>query len=370
MNFVFRCDASLQIGTGHVMRCLTLANALKKKGHECTFICKAHAGHLIEKIKQSGFQAYVIGNNHIIDKSLLNEDNTLFHANWLGATQQQDAQDCLAILGQLQVDWLIVDHYALDKTWQQILRPYYKKLMIIDDLGDREHLADLLLDQNYGSTFEKYKSLVPESCTVLMGTKFALLRPEFAMWRDFSLKRRKNEIQVKNILITLGGVDPDNYTSKILEQLAKTKLSSQVVITVVMGATAPHLQAVQQQAAIMPMPVKTTVEVNVSNMAELMSNADLAIGAAGATTWERCCLGLPTIQLITAENQRQIAEDLAADYVIKLIENISEITQLITTIEHWLLPIVIRAQSITDGLGAERVVSNILEGVSYDSRYS
>ena len=344
---------------------------LKNQGNECYFICRNHTGNLIDKIQQSGFQSYVIGineNNHIKEKALFNEDNTLFHADWLGATQQQDAQDCLAILGQLQVDWLIVDHYALDKTWQQLLKPYYKKLMIIDDLGDREHLADLLLDQNYGSTFEKYKSLVPESCTVLTGTKFALLRPEFAMWRDFSLKRRKDEMQVKNILITLGGVDPDNYTGKILEQLAKTKLSSQVVITVVMGVTAPHLRPVKQQAVIMPM--KTTVEVNVSNIAELMSNADLAIGAAGATTWERCCLGLPTIQLITAENQRQIAEDLAADCVVKLIKDISELTHLMITVKHWLLPIVVRAQSVTDGLGAERVVSNILEGVRDDSRNS
>ena len=215
MNIVFRCDASLQIGTGHVMRCLTLAEMLKNQGNECYFICRNHTGNLIDKIQQSGFQAYVIGineNNHIKEKALFNEDNTLFHADWLGATQQQDAQDCLAILGQLQVDWLIVDHYALDKTWQQLLKPYYKKLMVIDDLGDREHLADLLLDQNYGSTFEKYQDLVPENCEVLAGCKVALLRPEFAMWRDFSLKRRKDEMEVKHIIITLGGVDPDNYT--------------------------------------------------------------------------------------------------------------------------------------------------------------
>lgn len=364
MKIVFRCDASLQMGTGHVMRCLTLAGALAEQGAECHFICRDHIGNLIEKIQQSGFQVYKISsskNDDLKSNVLPSAQNQLFHSGWLGSTQQQDAQDCLPILERLQPDWLVVDHYALDKTWQQALKSYFKKLMVIDDLGDREHLADLLLDQNYGSTVEKYKGLVPESCKVLAGTNFALLRPEFALWREYSLNRRKNNASISNILVTLGGADPDNYTVKILQQLAGVELHPQVEIIVVMGSTAPHLKSVQHQAA--DMPVKTTVKANVTNMAELMSNADLAIGAAGATTWERCCLGLPTIQLVIAENQRQIAEDLASDNIIKLLKNIHDLNCLMANVEKWILSTVVHAQSVADGLGAERVSKYLMKGL-------
>ncbi|AAZ18516.1 probable polysaccharide biosynthesis protein [Psychrobacter arcticus 273-4] len=349
------------------MRCLTLADALVLKGAECYFICREHEGNLLEVIRKRGHQAHSLPLKDDVGKSIKGNIK-LAHADWLGATQQEDAQYCIDLLGLIKPDWLVIDHYAIDISWEKALHPYCKKLMVIDDLGDREHLGDLLLDQNYGSTVEKYKKLVPKDCKILAGTTFALLRPEFALWRDYSLKRRKDNREVKSILITLGGVDPDNYTGKILKYLAKTELDPKIVITVVMGVTAPHLQSVKHQAA--DMPVKTTVKVNVSNMAELMSNADLAIGAAGATTWERCCLGVPTIQLVIAENQRQIAEYLAVDGVVKLIKDVNELTHLVINVKHWVLPIVIRAQSVADGLGAERVISYMLKGFKYDSRYS
>ena len=359
MRVIFRCDASIQIGTGHVMRCLTLADALIAKSTECYFVCREHEGHLLEVIKQRGHQAYSLPFEGDMENSSKGGIK-LLHANWLGATQQEDAQQCIDIIKLIEPDWLIVDHYAIDIVWEKTLRSYCKKLMVIDDLGDREHLADLLLDQNYGSTVEKYKKLVPKDCKILAGTTFALLRPEFSLWRDYSLERRKHNFAINNILITLGGVDPDNYTGRILQQLASVEMNPRVEIIVVMGSTAPHLKSVQHQAA--DMLVKTTVKVNVSNMAELMSNADLAIGAAGATTWERCCLGLPTIQLVIAENQRQIAEDLSADNAIKLLKDISELSYLMATVEQWLLLIATRAQSIADGLGSERVVNHIIKG--------
>ncbi len=351
------------------MRCLTLAKALKVQNVECTFICRNHAGNLIKKIQQAGFIVHILdaiendnSSNELLadNQNAYNKQQPLFHADWLGTTQRQDAQDCSAIIEPLQVDWLIVDHYALDKTWQHILRPHYKKLMVIDDLGDREHLADLLLDQNHGSTVEKYQELVPRTCTILAGSTFALLRPEFSLWRKYSLSRRKNNTSISNILVTLGGTDPDNFTGKILQKLALVALNSNIEIIVVMGSTAPHLQVVQQQAA--SMITSTIVKVDVSNMAEIMSNADLAVGAAGATTWERCCLGLPTIQIVTAENQRQIAEDLATNNVIKLLRDINDLTYLMATMEKWLLPIATQTHSIVDGLGCERVVDHMIKG--------
>lgn len=360
------------MGTGHVMRSLTLANELRARGRACYFICRDHEGHLIEKIENFCFKVYVLSNDSTLDfvsdnneskddtSAEFDAEHLLFHADWLGTTQMQDAQDCIPILANLKPDWLIVDHYALDHHWQSLVAPYHDKLMVIDDLGDRVHIADLLLDQNYGATTNKYEGLVPNSCKVLAGTDFSLLRPEFALWREDSLKRRNSNISVNHILITLGGVDPDNYTEQILHGLSCIQLSQQIEITVVMGETAPFLENIKSKAA--SMAVKTTVIINASNMAELMSNADLAIGAAGATTWERCCLGLPTIQLITAENQRKIAEDLASDSMIKLLRDISELNELIATIETWISLIGSRTQRITDGLGARRVSNHMLEG--------
>ncbi len=362
MKITFRVDASLKMGTGHVMRCLTLANALKEQGAECHFICREHPGNLIDKIQQAGFVVHSLPlntNTQAFKQQRLNKENELFHAGWLGTSQAQDAQECQAILEAIQSDWLIVDHYALDKTWQQALQPYYKKLMVIDDLGDREHLADLLLDQNYASTSEKYQGLVPENCKILAGTQYTLLRPEFAQWREFSLKRRQNNPAINKILVTLGGVDPDNYTGKILAELAKADLSPEVEITIVMGATAPHLEAIKQQAA--KMPFTSQVKVNVSNMAELMSNADLAIGAAGATTWERCCLGLPTIQLVIAENQRTTAEALAKAKAVILLNTISELPNLLAKANQWMPSLIANSKQITDGKGCEsKVIPNLI----------
>lgn len=234
--------------------------------------------------------------------------------------------------------------------------------MVIDDLGDRKHDCDLLLDQNYGSTPEKYQNRVPSHCKILAGSNYALLRPEFAQWREVSLKRRENSQAIKTVLVTLGGVDPDNVTEQVLKQLAKTSLNPLTQIIVVMGATAPHLASVQKQAQTMP--YKTTVKTNVSNMAEIMTNADLAIGAAGATTWERCCLGLPTIQMVIAENQRQIAQALANDGVVKLMGDIAQLPGLVETANQWQTAMSLKAAQITDGLGCKRVVDNMTGQVS------
>lgn len=359
LKVVFRTDASITIGTGHVMRCLTLAKALEDKGADVQFICRDHVGNLIERIHQEGFVVHtLITRSGHSEQTESKEAPKLFHSEWLDVTQQQDANDCHSILKEIQPDWLVVDHYSIDQAWQKILKPNYQNLMVIDDLGDRQHICDLLLDQNYGATADKYQSLVPEHCKILSGAQYALLRPEFAKWRQVSLKRREHEQKVKSILITLGGVDPDNYTGKILHQLAKTELNPNIEITVVMGTTAPHFETVKQQAE--SMNTKTHVKTNVINMAELMANADLAIGAAGATTWERCCLGLPTIQLVIAENQRQIAQALAKDHAIKLLDHVEQLPILLETAHHWTDELSRQSSKACDGLGCQRVVKQLL----------
>ena len=354
MKIAFRVDASLQMGTGHVMRCLTLANGLKEQGVEVLFISRPLQGHLIERIKQEGVQCAALPE---VRKEFVPTDSALPHATWLGVEQEQDAEECLPILQTFQPDWLIVDHYALDYKWENILKSHYKKLMVIDDLGDRKHLCDLLLDQNYGATLEKYKDLVPRNCQILAGSKYALLRPEFAKWREFSLRRRAPEPRLKTILVTLGGVDPDNYTGQVLEQLARSNLPPEIEIIVVMGATAPHLDAIQQQ--MKTMPYNTTVKTNVSNMAEIMANADLAIGAAGSTTWERCCLGLPSIQVVIAKNQEAIAASLEKKNAIKLIPSILDLKELIDSDQSWMKDVYHISSQICDGLGTDRVIEEV-----------
>lgn len=359
MQIVIRVDASLKIGSGHVMRCLTLAKGLAEKGAKVQFICRNHSGSLIERIEQEGFEVYKLTRPGDFFETIENPGNEkLAHAKWLGVSQKQDASECQPILERIKPDWLIVDHYAIDQAWQKALKPYYKKLMVIDDLGDRNHQCNLLLDQNYGSTDAKYQNRAPTHCTVLAGSRYALLRPEFALWREVSLKRREQVQNIKTLLITLGGVDPDNYTGQILSELAKTQLNKDIEIMVVMGATAPHLASVKHQAAAMP--TKTTVKINVTNMAQLMANADLAIGAAGATTWERCCLGLPTIQLVIAQNQRQIAQALAKDHVVKLIEKMEQLPGLVETAHLWMNDMSQQTVNVCDGSGCQRVVDQIL----------
>lgn len=305
MIVALRADASIEIGSGHIMRCLTLAEALSAELQAtCHFICREHKSNLITFIESKGFEVIRLphNNNHI------NTTDSLAHSKWLGTTQKNDAATCESALKLMQPDWLIVDHYAIDAQWEIQLKPYYKKLFVIDDLADRNHITDVLLDQNFGRKEEDYSRLVPKQCKLFIGPEYALLRPEFSQWREHSLARRKNIEAPKFWLINLGGVDKDNITSKVLLALSRRSLLPDTHITVVMGTSAPHTESIKNLAKSMPWPCE--VLINVSNMAELMANADIAVGAAGSTSWERICLGLPTILLTLAANQQEIAQRL------------------------------------------------------------
>lgn len=313
MKVVFRTDASFDIGTGHVMRCLTLAEALRQRGASCRFVCRDHPGNLIDLIRQRGFNVHALPFD--IHWSVP-ENSTPTHASWLGADWQTDAELTKVGAGETAVDWLIVDHYALDARWERALAPHYRKLMVIDDLADRPHACDLLLDQTFGREAADYCPLVPADCHLLCGSQYALLRSEFAALRPYSLQRRDRPV-LRELLITMGGVDKDNATGQVLQALRTCSLPVDCWITVVMGPTAPWLDDVKRLAQDMPWP--TRVLVGVSDMAQLMADNDLAIGAAGATSWERCCLGLPTIMLVLAENQRKVAQGLEQSGGVKLI---------------------------------------------------
>lgn len=332
MRIAFRTDASLQIGTGHVMRCLTLADALRERGAECLFICRPHPGNLLTQIAERGHQAVALPALTADTKAALTDPP---HAAWLGTDWMNDADDTRQALGNERVDWLVVDHYALDRRWEHALRPNCQRLMVIDDLADRPHDCDLLLDQNLGRAAEDYNSLLPGNATMLIGPRYALLRPEFAQLRAESLARRANP-QLRHLLITMGGVDKDNATGRVLDALQACPLPRDLRITVVMGPHAPWLQQVQTQAAQMPRP--TQVLVGVNDMARLMADSDLAIGAAGSTAWERCCLGLPTVQLVLAENQNEAASALSSLAAVVSITSIADLLVILPDILRKIYP--------------------------------
>jgi UDP-2,4-diacetamido-2,4,6-trideoxy-beta-L-altropyranose hydrolase len=286
LRVAFRADASIEIGTGHVMRCLTLAYILREQGADCSFICRSHPGHLLSLIRTHGFAAHSLP---VVDiRSSATDQERFPYADWLGADWVEDADQTLAVLGPVQVDWLIADHYAIDERWEKRVRNSASKLLVLDDLANRPHACDLLLDQTLGRSSADYNDYVPSRCVVLAGPEYALLRPDFASLRAVSLERRASP-RLVHLLITMGGVDKANATSRVLASLGGCALPMGCRITVVMGAQAPWIREVRMRADELPWP--TEVRVDVRDMAHLMSNSDLMIGAAGSTVWEACCLG-------------------------------------------------------------------------------
>ena len=371
----FRTDASLQIGSGHVMRCLTLADALKAQGAQCHFISRAHPGHLLELIQQRGYKANslvapvqqaqaAIKNNatEVQDRPPKQQDKSA-HAAWLGSTWQTDAQETAAILATLQPDWLITDHYALTQSWEEALKPYYKKLMVIDDLADRAHACDLLLDQNWFGdiTPTRYRNLVPPHCKCYLGPEYALLKPEYAQLRATMPPR---DGTVRRVLVFLGGSDPSNQTAKVLTALMQPSFAH-LQVDIVLGQNHPNAEGVAAQAATRP---GTSLHQGLPTLAPLMVRADLMISAGGSTTWERMCLGLPAIVISVAANQTPTNLALMnAGYIDFLGDmndvNASNIAEAVTRcLEN---PAALKAQSslgqeLVSGTGAQVVCQQIL----------
>jgi UDP-2,4-diacetamido-2,4,6-trideoxy-beta-L-altropyranose hydrolase len=303
---VFRVDASNQIGIGHVMRCITLAEVLSKAGTKCLFLSRLFTGNLVDLVRGKGYEVITLP---LPETAQVHVDGEPSHSHWRGVSVEVDAQQTKEAIAGLVVDWLVVDHYGLWKPWEIEMRAHCRNIFVIDDLADREHDCDLLLDQNSGRASKDYIKLVNSSATLLIGPCYAMLRPEFSSLRTESLSRRFRP-EFKRLLVTMGGVDKENFTGRVLDALMSAALPGNMRITVVMGLHAPWVTEVRAQALTMTRP--TEVLVGVSNMARLMTDCDLAIGAAGSTTWERCCLGLPTIQLVLAENQVQAATAVVA----------------------------------------------------------
>jgi len=323
---VFRTDASARIGAGHVMRCLTLADALNEHGWRCGFACGEETIDTVPALGRS--------NHRLVELDSISD-----------------------------IDMLVVDHYGLDAVFEKSCRQSARRILVIDDLADRPHDCDILLDQTFGRKAAEYANLVPADCTVLTGSKYALVRSMFASTRPQALERRAANGDIKRILVSLGSTDPDNVTSMVLKSLSG--LAKAVKIDVVLGSNAPHLSGVQALAETLPLDI--TVHVDCRDMAERNRIADLAIGAAGSSSWERCCLGLPTLMIVIADNQERIAVELdSAGAAINLglssaigEQDITSAIENLMNNPEKLNDMSARAAALCDGRGAERVINEI-----------
>jgi len=351
MKVAFRVDSSARIGGGHVMRCLTLADELKARGAETLFIAAAIPPALAERVRAGGHDLHMIEPPEDLARAGDDWDSRSLSAQ----AQGDDARRTLDVLGET-ADWIVVDHYLLDEQWHREGRNAARRLMVIDDLANRRLDCDLLLDQTLGRTADDYAASVPKGAAMLLGASYALLRPEFARLRPAALARRRDAGPVRRILLSLGTTDIGGVTGAVLKAILP--VTTDQAIDVVLGAEAQSLARVRSLAQANP---RIDIHIDADNMAELMRDADLAIGAAGTTSWERCCLGLPSLTLTLAANQAFVAQALAETGASQSVEPATLAVTLAETIadESARARMTAAAFAIVDGLGAARVADRL-----------
>lgn len=328
LTVAFRCDASKTMGIGHVMRCLTLAQELRAHGAEIIFICSAETVRSVKLLTDYSYK-----------------------------TVPEDYAP--------MVDWLVIDHYALSADdYERAARLWAKKILVIDDLANRSHDCDILVDMTHGRNETDYKYLVPSSCVVLTGAQYALLRPEFLALRS-TLNRDFHD--ARRVLVSFGGMNPKGATELALNMLARY-VHRELEIDVVIGSNAQGLDEVK--ALIEQMKAdqrhKVTLHIDTNDIASLMAKAHLCIGAGGTTSWERCCLGLPAIVIELADNQSNISNKLRE---VGAIVNVGPIEGLNGSLEKFFSGLIsnvnalhqmsVIAANICDGGGVDRVLKEM-----------
>jgi UDP-2,4-diacetamido-2,4,6-trideoxy-beta-L-altropyranose hydrolase len=353
-NLFIRVDAGMQIGDGHFLRCLTLVNRLKKEFRQIIFISNQLPDHFFQIIEKNNFKICKInGYSHIQEEEI--------EIKLKKQLIQKDIIQTKKIIEKYKnsSNWLIVDHYGIDYVWEKNIHKNIEKIIVIDDLANRKHYCDILIDQNFYKKMEKrYSKLIPKFCKKFLGPKFTILRPEF-------LKARKNLVrknEFKRILISFGGSDPSNETTKALSAIID--LGKKYKIDVVVGTNNPNKKQIMKLCSKFPF---CEFYEQVENISKYMKKADLAVGAGGSTTWERCCLGLPTIVASLSKDQKKITENLSkigcvinlgsaekttkSDYIKALNEinskKLSEISK--------------KCLVLVDGKGVKRIVNKIFQ---------
>jgi UDP-2,4-diacetamido-2,4,6-trideoxy-beta-L-altropyranose hydrolase len=332
---VFRADAGRAIGSGHVMRSLALAAEFSSGGWAVGFAANAETFASVKALAEQS-----------IEKSILSDE-------------RENEAAALVRRWPAGVDVLVVDHYGRDAAFERACRPWAKRIVAIDDLADRPHDTDVLIDG--AGTVSAYGGLVPEDCTVLAGSSYAIVAPAFRRARRQALQRR-GQGAVERVLVSFGQIDAPNATTMALTALRTVGFGGKV--DVALGGTAPHLAAAGAVAGL-----NVQIHVDATDMARLMSEADLAVGAGGVTAWERCCVGLPSILLTVADNQLGIAKavsgsgagldagPMGGDADQRLIE---PLRVLLTDAERR-NKMAEAAAALVDGRGAERAWLSMIE---------
>jgi len=346
------------------MRCLTLAELLRDRGADVRFLCREHAGNLARQLRECAFNVDLLPISPTADPKA--EDGA--YSAWLGASESEDAEQTIHAIRDSEVEWLIVDHYGIGVEWERKLRPHVRELLVVDDLANRPHSCDMLLDQNFFAEDRKrYARLVDERCRFLLGPRFALLGAEY---RDARRRVPRRDGRIGRVLVFFGGTDPCNLTGMTLDALCVPGLRH-LPVDVVMGVNNPHNAAVRKLAAGRP---KTTIYGPQRHLADLMARADLAIGAGGVTTWERMIMGLPSVVITIAENQRPSTGSLAKAGLIAYVGHYDRVTRQDLTgairdaisNPRDLSDISLKCCLLVDGCGALRVLE-IIQPTAADS---
>ena len=358
MKILIRTDASVKIGTGHVFRCLTLANILKDRGCKVTFCLIDISNSLNNKIVDLGHDLKLLPTNKILNKYHPEEE-------WVKKDQINDCEMAIDVC-QSFYDLVIIDHYGLSIFWEKHSKKFAKKILVIDDLLTRKHKCDFFLNQNLGFEISDYNLLINNSCISFFGPQYAILREEFTKSKDSSLRRKESKTKNK-IMISMGGADVDNVTKKILQIIGKLNLQTSFEIDVILGSANPWIKEVA--LFLKELKVNTKLHIDTQEISQIMSESDIAIGAGGSTSWERCCLGLPSIIISLAENQIAISKSLhacgAALYIGGLNQNNFD-SKLVNAINTLLTDSILyekmsrKSASIVDGHGTDKLIESLI----------
>lgn len=361
MNVVIRADAATHIGTGHVMRCLTLARGLQQRGAKVLFVCKDHPGHLANYIEAQGYLVALTRPAEV-------GKNQYLHSSWLAGDEQDDVAQTIFASRQnfgAQIDVVIVDHYGIARPWEAQMGCVAQKVVVIDDLADRQHECDLLVDQTFGRVADDYRPWVNHTCTLLVGARYIILRDEFLRYSVESIieKRSKVDCDSLNVLVMMGGTDPDNFTLKAIQAVESNHHVQR--IDIVLSAFAQHIQDLQ---ALYSDNGRIQLHVSPANVAELLICSDVAIGAGGGSSWERCRMGLPTILSVNATNQAHIVEQLTNQGICSRIEPDSFSDSISCFFKSLFksgsyMQMVRRCVAVCDGFGGQRIIERIFARV-------
>jgi UDP-2,4-diacetamido-2,4,6-trideoxy-beta-L-altropyranose hydrolase len=302
MKIVFRTDSSIYIGTGHVMRCLVLAQLLRESGNDIQFCIREQEGSLLDLIIKKGFIVHKLINPKIWKKPENNSD----YASWLQVTEKEDATSfCNTII---DADIVIVDHYGLNLIWESHIKTELNcRLVVIDDLL-REHNCDLLLDQTLDRKVNEYTQILPQHAKVITGCEYALLNPNFSKQRSESNNKITKKVSKHKVLVTMGGIDNANATIQVLKELVRYGLHNYSLVTVVINPKSPSFENVINYIRNYSNYI---FQIDfVDNMAKLMQEHTISVGTPGTTSWERACLGIPSIVVPLADNQNTVCRQL------------------------------------------------------------